>query len=315
MSTVSQLLTQIDAMYPNAESNTNKVLFMNMAQDDLAPYFGLEVIDESLSTLADDDEYSLPTGIDDVSQIDYLEISKEAVDTDRIVASTNMKVGTYTIANQPVKAARISVTQTAVGAADTSGTITITGTVGGVAGTTESITPVAGTTVYGTKYFTAISAVTGASWVISAGNDTITVGVSVGRYDYTKYYPTFKDYQTNKVTNSFSQEYTSAGVKSLIIYPAVSFDGGVIRIRYRKKLPDLVVTELGDSPEFDSTYHDLLALYACYMLCSTSASPDPVQADRFMQAYNDGLNVLWKNNMEKDAKHPQRSRDNAQWRR
>jgi hypothetical protein len=302
-------------MYPNGESNTNKVLYMNMAQDALAPYFGLEVVDESLTTLADDDEYDLPTGIEDVSMIDYMEIANEAPDTDRIVESTNMIVGSYTIANQPAVPSRISVTQTAVSTADTSGTVTITGTVGGTAGTTESITPVAGTTVYGTKYFSAITTVVGAGWVIGATNDTITVGVSTGRYDYTRYYPSFKNYKTDKLTNSFTQEYTSAGTKSLILYPAPSFDGGVIRIRYRKKLTELSATSLSSSPDFESTYHDLLALYACYMLCSTGANPDTIQSDRFMQSYDEGLNTIWKKNMEQDARHPKQSRDNKQWRR
>lgn len=110
-----------------------------------------------------------------------------AADDDKIVTSANMKVGSYTIAAQPASPARISVTATAVGTADTLGIITITGTLAGSGKTdTEVITPVAGSAVYGAKYFSAITSVVGSGWVIDggAGNDTIKVGVSmdVGYY-------------------------------------------------------------------------------------------------------------------------------------
>lgn len=110
-----------------------------------------------------------------------------AADDDKIVTSANMKVGAYTIAAQPAAPARISVTATAVGTADTLGVVTITGTLAGSGKTdTEVITPVAGSAVYGTKYFSAITSVVGSGWVIDAGagNDTIKVGVSmeVGYY-------------------------------------------------------------------------------------------------------------------------------------
>lgn len=106
--------------------------------------------------------------------------------TNRIVTSANMKVGTYTIANaSPVWAggALITVTHTTVAAGtDTLGTITIDGT--SLAGSviSEVITPVADSTVTGTKVFRTVTAVTGAGWVIAGGNDTIVVGVAAGNY-------------------------------------------------------------------------------------------------------------------------------------
>lgn len=101
-------------------------------------------------------------------------------DDDKIVVSANMKVGTYTIAAQPDVCRNITVTATAVGTADTMGTITVTGTniLGQVM--TEVITPVAGSTVAGLKAFKTVTSVVGAGWVIDAvegTNDTIKVGV------------------------------------------------------------------------------------------------------------------------------------------
>lgn len=98
----------------------------------------------------------------------------------RIVTSANMKNGAYTVAAQPDVTRNITVTATAGATADTMGTIAVVGTniLGDVI--TETITPVAGSTVAGLKAFKTVTSVTGAGWVIDAvegTNDTITVGV------------------------------------------------------------------------------------------------------------------------------------------
>lgn len=104
----------------------------------------------------------------------------------RIVTSTNMIVGAYTIANaSPAwgRGALITVTHTQVGGVtDTLGTIVIDGT--NLQGQTisETITPLSGTVATGTKIFRTVTAVTGVGWVINTGNDTITVGVAAGNY-------------------------------------------------------------------------------------------------------------------------------------
>lgn len=99
-------------------------------------------------------------------------------DVDRIVTSTNMIVGAYTVAAQPDVPRNITVTRTAVGAADTGGTIVITGTNYQNKVITETITVGAdGVTVAGLKAFKTVTSVVGAGWVIAEGNDTITVGV------------------------------------------------------------------------------------------------------------------------------------------
>lgn len=100
-------------------------------------------------------------------------------DVDRIVTSANMKVGSYTVAASPDIARNITVTATAVGAADTMGTILVTGTnIDGVT-ITETIIPATGSTVAGTKAFKTVVSVVGAGWVINEANDTITIGVGI----------------------------------------------------------------------------------------------------------------------------------------
>jgi hypothetical protein len=74
------------------------------------------------------------------------------------------------------------VTHTASGAADTLGTIAIVGTGVNGAALSETITPLSGTVATGTKIFRTVTSATGAGWVISAGNDTITIGVAAGNY-------------------------------------------------------------------------------------------------------------------------------------
>jgi hypothetical protein len=98
-------------------------------------------------------------------------------DDDLIVTSANMKVGAYTIAAQPKSACRISVFSTAVGATDTLGTVVIVGTDIKGDALSETVTPIAGTTVYTTRLFATITSVTGVGWVIGEGNDNIKVGV------------------------------------------------------------------------------------------------------------------------------------------
>lgn len=102
-------------------------------------------------------------------------------DADYYVASTNMKNGAYALVKTApdVGARNVTVTQTANDTADTSGTITVTGT--DLAGNviSEVITPEAGKTIAGARAFATITSIVGAGWAIDAvegTNDTITVG-------------------------------------------------------------------------------------------------------------------------------------------
>jgi len=101
-------------------------------------------------------------------------------DADWFVASTDMKVGAYTLAHTaPDCGARnVTVTQTITNAAeDTNGTIVVVGTDLAGNAITETITPNGGATVAGAKCFATITSITGAGWVINgADEDTITIG-------------------------------------------------------------------------------------------------------------------------------------------
>ena len=105
----------------------------------------------------------------------------------RIVASANMKVGAYTIANGGVATwaggflVTLTHTTVAVGT-DTLGTVTIVGRDLAGAVQTEVITPVADSLVTGTKIFRSITSATGAGWVIEGGNDTLVIGNAAGAY-------------------------------------------------------------------------------------------------------------------------------------
>lgn len=100
----------------------------------------------------------------------------ELDDDNQVVTTENMKVGAYTIAASPDVPRVITVTHTSVGATDTLGTLTVTGTDYADTVITEVITPSADTTVTGTKAFKTVSGIDGADWVIAEGNDTIIVG-------------------------------------------------------------------------------------------------------------------------------------------
>jgi hypothetical protein len=100
------------------------------------------------------------------------------IDDDKIVTSTNMIVGAYTIAAQPIAPCLLSVLATANGTADTMGTIAFVGTDINGNALSETVTPIAGTTVYTTNEFASVTSATGAGWVIAVGNDTIKIGVA-----------------------------------------------------------------------------------------------------------------------------------------
>ena len=103
--------------------------------------------------------------------------------TNRFVASTNMIVGAYTVANASPAwqgGCNITATITAVTGNDTAGTLTVVGTDLAGNAQTEVITLTAGVGGTGTKSFRTVTSITGAGWVINVGNDTIVVGCAAG---------------------------------------------------------------------------------------------------------------------------------------
>jgi len=102
-----------------------------------------------------------------------------AADPDKIVTVTDMINGVYTIAAQPAAPARITVTRTVAGSADTAGVVTITGTDANDNPITEDITPGAtGVTISGQKTFKTVTLVVGSGWTSDGTADQITVGVA-----------------------------------------------------------------------------------------------------------------------------------------
>ncbi len=102
-----------------------------------------------------------------------------AADPDKIVTSTDMINGVYTIAAQPAAPARITVTRTVAGSADTAGVVTITGPDANDKPITEDIVPGAtGVTVSGQKTFKTVTLVVGSGWTSDGTADQITVGVA-----------------------------------------------------------------------------------------------------------------------------------------
>ncbi len=102
----------------------------------------------------------------------------DTIDADEFFTG-NMANGAYTLLATVMPdglAHNITVAQTAVGAEDSNGTITVVGTDVDGFYTTEVITPNAGVTIQGTKAFETITSITGADWGINEGNDTILIG-------------------------------------------------------------------------------------------------------------------------------------------
>lgn len=212
--TVQELITLTDSIYPNRESDTVKVAYMNIALASLAQYFGQVKEDRTLVTVGGQDSYNLPSGIDDVSQI--------------IVMNVGMKE------------------------------------------------------------------------------------VPDNRYEYSRYYPSTSEDNPAR-NNSYWQIVGSDGSKKIAIYPTPGTDGLPIVIRYKANLSSLSSTSLSSSPDFDPHCHDMLAFYAVHMICSSGASPDRIQADTYMQKFDDRLNELRKANIIKQMKQRNRYPCNGQW--
>lgn len=139
-----------------------------------------------------------------------------------------------------------------------------------------------------------------------------TSGTPVDNFDYTQY--KFVEMDLGRPSgNSFYQIYSSVGAKSLGIYPIPQDAGFPIRITFRKKLTDATSSTMLSEPEFDSRYHDLLIYFACHMICSSGASPDSVQANSFLQKYNEGVDSLWRLKSEQAIVNPTKKRDNSFW--
>jgi len=102
----------------------------------------------------------------------------------RFVASTNMSLTPYTIANGGVPTWQggclVTVTHTTVAGTDTLGTMTLVGV--GLDGQvqSETITPVADSLVTSSKVYRSVTSLTSVGWVAVSTPDTIVAGVAAG---------------------------------------------------------------------------------------------------------------------------------------
>lgn len=102
------------------------------------------------------------------------------------VADVALAVGSLTVAEQPDSSGRtLIVSLTDADRSVKVGTVTVTGTVGGVAAQTEVFTLSDGPRLHGRKFFSAISGITVAGVTQPTGGaDTIRIGTSLGMVEY-----------------------------------------------------------------------------------------------------------------------------------
>lgn len=80
--TLQQMITSMSRMYPVAMELTVRIDYLNQALVAIEEYFD-NFVATSFVTVADQDEYSMPTGITDISQIVSLGVSKSVPPVDR----------------------------------------------------------------------------------------------------------------------------------------------------------------------------------------------------------------------------------------
>lgn len=132
------------------------------------------------------------------------------------------------------------------------------------------------------------------------------------RYDYVQYRPGYAN-DNQHSGNIYFQMVSSAGVKTIGLYPVPSAAGYPIMIRFYRKITELSDTDLSQEPEFDSRFHELLALFACYEICASGASPDTIQANAFLSRYDDLLTQLKHRKLAINSKFPQGRRYSSWW--
>lgn len=110
---------------------------------------------------------------------------EEVAGAANIVASVAIATGSLTVAAQPSASRTLIVSVTDRDRSITAGTLTITGTVAGTAGSTETFDLSDGQSRYhGRKFFTAVSAAALTGVVGASSSDLITVGTSLGMVEY-----------------------------------------------------------------------------------------------------------------------------------
>jgi hypothetical protein len=105
--------------------------------------------------------------------------------TNRFVTTANMANAAYTLAHTtPVWSGGclVTLTHTTVAGTDTLGTVALVGTDLNGSTISETLTPVADSTVTSTKIYRSITSLTGSGWTATSTADTIVVGCAAGSY-------------------------------------------------------------------------------------------------------------------------------------
>jgi len=293
---VTALLAMIDAYYPNAETSATKVSSMNTVLHNLsAKKYGLLVEDISLITVEDQEAYSFPDGLTDVYYMDFMGIGTEFPYQARTIICTHAATGTGTI----------TLVVTAAGMTGSPVSVALEVTIGDTASEVADLVRTALEdnaqvaaffTISGSGanvIITAIDNVADDSTMDIAFTDTDTTGVTFGsdadstltsRDDYLKYDIGYAD-DLPRYGQYYFQKVTSAGVKSLAIYPVPSTSGYRIMLRFYKTIPDLSADTVTGVPEIDSNFHEMLVYYAIHQLAAAGDSMNADQANLYMQKY------------------------------
>lgn len=138
--------------------------------------------------------------------------------------------------------------------------------------------------------------------------------IPTNRYDYHQYRLSKSEHHP-MFMYSYHEILDEKGNKRFALYPAPDKDGLPIIIRYHKIIPNLVSTSAQVEPEIDRRFHEGLAFYCVHMLAAQGAAPDKVQADFYMQKFDEVLDAAWRSHMERERKLKKRPEDNPQWHR
>lgn len=81
--TFQEIINRINTYYPHGESTATVIDLINNAQSEISNYIGKLITFEAFTTIANQDEYAMPVGINDISEIKYIDISTTPTPTTR----------------------------------------------------------------------------------------------------------------------------------------------------------------------------------------------------------------------------------------
>lgn len=325
---VTALIAMIDDLYPSATTTAVKIGYMNSVLNWLsARRYGLFVEDVSTLTVEDQEGYDFPTGLLDVSDIDYLAVANSWPYQSRkaqVTTGAATQSGTITVV---VTAANMdgSPVSVALEVVLADSAATVAGKIRVALAADSSIAAffeVGGTGAYVT--LTAIDPAENDSTMDIAVTDTDGTGVVVAadtdnttaltRDEYTSYVVGFQDDSTRSGKNYF-QIVDSSGNKTIGLYPTPTESGLQVRIRYYKSITALSASSMSAQPEIDSRFHEMLAYYAVHQIAAKGASPDKDQSNYYLSKYLSVRGEYVRLRQQQEIEHPSDRRDLSHWNR